>query len=163
MLPNWFVNRRWYVQLGIAVLLLAAIGATALFGLPREVSVAATNGTMLSYDLGSNLQPDEVQAKAQSIADLVKPLTQAYKDSHADAPDKLVRIAIEARSSQTVTRSGDADAAAGAETSAGPETLQATLNLALAVDDPALVQQIKDARRRPGPGCAAGSAEHLVR
>jgi hypothetical protein len=78
LIERLFTGRRWYFQLGAALLLLAAVTLLAL--LPRASSWAQTNGYVLKFDFGQVVDPEDDSGVRTAVKDQLADLEAALKD-----------------------------------------------------------------------------------
>lgn len=78
LIERLFTGRRWYFQLGAALLLLAAVTLLAL--VPRTSTWAQTNGYVLKFDFGQVADPESEEDARAAIHERLAGLEQAVKD-----------------------------------------------------------------------------------
>jgi hypothetical protein len=119
-----FSGKRWYVQAGLAAVLLIALGVLAL--LPSRPSWGAVNGYVLSYDLGA-IPPEQLQTTLNDdLMPQVKSVLEQFKADHAaqlGGPDEELEIMVAIE--------------------AGEDS--AVLSIGLTLDDPELQEALKAA------------------
>lgn len=119
-----FSGKRWYVQAGLAAVLLLALGVLAL--LPSRPSWGAVNGYVLSYELGP-IPPEQLKTTLEdNLMPQVKSVLEKFKQEHAEQlggpeTELEIMVAIEAGEDSTM------------------------LSIGLALDDPELQEALKAA------------------
>jgi len=124
MLNRLFSGKRWYIQAGLAAVLLIALGVLAL--IPSQPSWGAVNGYVLTYDLGA-IPKDQLKTTLENtLMPQVQEALKQFKEEHAtdlqlDGEELQLMMAIEAKEDSTL------------------------LSIGLTIDDPELQAALKEA------------------
>jgi len=119
-----FSGKRWYIQAGLAAVLLIALGVLAL--IPSQPSWGAVNGYVLSYELGP-IPPEQLKTTLEdNLLPAVKSVLEKFKQDHIEQlggpeTELEIMVALEAGEDSTI------------------------LSIGLALDDPELQEALKAA------------------